>query len=42
VARDLSAWRGQQARLRLVDEAAVRWGHGQRDQVETFSLAPRQ
>ncbi len=39
VAWDVSAWRGQQARLRLVDEAAGAWGYVQCDQVETFSLA---
>jgi hypothetical protein len=39
VAWDVSAWQGQQARIRLIDEATGRWGYVQCDQVETFSLA---
>jgi hypothetical protein len=39
---DVSAWRGREARLRLVDEVAGSSGYVQCDQVETFSLADRQ
>jgi hypothetical protein len=39
VAWDVSPWQGREARIRLVDEAAGRWGYVQCDQVETFSLA---